>query len=192
MTFAENEKLECLIKLTYIDDDMSDVKAFKAMDVSDVVLSDKLNKRVDKLINKSNHNKRIMIKKSTVRLLVAAVIMATLIIASILSISAVRDAIRNAIVDFFEEYVSVHFIPQSDNAELYNFEVGDVIMVMENGIGTHAMIITRAPEDYRNEDEVLYLSGHTNFRMDESFRDILEDMNTNTVFRFYNFHDIKG
>ena len=75
---------------------------------------------------------------------------------------------------------------------LYNFEVGDVIMVMENGIGTHAMIITRAPEDYRNEDEVLYLSGHTNFRMDESFRDILEDMNTNTVFRFYNFHDIKG
>ena len=33
---------------------------------------------------------------------------------------------------------------------------------------------------------------NTNFRMDESFRDILEDMNTNTVFRFYNFHDIKG
>ena len=75
---------------------------------------------------------------------------------------------------------------------LYNFEVGDVIMVMENGIGTHAMIITRAPEDYRNEEKALYLSGHTNFRMDESFRDILEDMNTNTVFRFYNFHDIKG
>lgn len=45
----------------------------------------------------------------------------------------------------------------------------------------YKMIITRAPEDYRNEDEVLYLSGHTNFRMDESFRDILEDMNTNTV-----------
>ena len=162
MTFAENEKLECLIKLTYIDDDMSDVKAFKAMDVSDVVLSDKLNKRVDKLINKSNHNKRIMIKKSTVRLLVAAVIMDTLIIASILSISAVRDAIRNAIVDFFEEYVSVHFIPQSDNAESTSDELPSAdatsVETLSNLNSIQEYKRPKLPEEY-NMVELMKTSG---------------------------------
>ncbi len=154
MTSAENEKLECMIKLAYIDDDMSDVAAFKAMDVSGVVLSEKLNRRIYKLINNRNHNKRIMLKKTTVRLLIAAVIAATLIIASILSISAVREAISNLIVKWYQEYITIEYIPDYSNETTHNIESHEEAETSLDTIGTPLQEIQeykmpQVPSDYK-------------------------------------------
>lgn len=115
MNCEKVDTLDYLIAMATLDADISDVNLFENLDTSGVVLSDNLDFRITKLIKRSQASQAKPRSRAMMALSKAAII--ALIILSIafttmMSISAIRNAVWNVIVDWYDKYLSVDYEPE--------------------------------------------------------------------------------
>jgi hypothetical protein len=109
------DKYDYLIALATLDARDDDIQMFKELDDSDVVLSDRIQKKIEKLIRReSTHRasgfaqfKNILSKAAIIMLVVISVMFTAMI-----SISAIRTAIWEIVTEWYEEYVAVGYEPE--------------------------------------------------------------------------------
>ncbi len=121
MTDEQNKKLDELLKQAFKEKNRRDVEAFLALDTTGVVISEKTERRVQRHIRRASLLGAFKIprkrkikedaspKHISPRRLAVVILIMTAILACLLSISAVRDAIKNALVNWYDNYVAVYF-----------------------------------------------------------------------------------
>ncbi len=121
MTDEQNKKLDELLKQAFKEKNRRDVEAFLALDTTGVVISEKTERRVQRHIRRASLLGAFKIprkckikedaspKRISPRRLAVVILIMTAILACLLSISAVRDAIKNALVNWYDNYVAVYF-----------------------------------------------------------------------------------
>lgn len=116
MNCEKIDKYDYLIAMSTLDAKNDDVEMFKSLDTSDIVLSDKIVRKIGKLIKISHKNPlRYTSKVRTVfsRVAVVALIIISITFAAMMSVSAIRNAIWNTIVEWYDKYISVDY--ETDN-----------------------------------------------------------------------------
>lgn len=111
------DSYDYLIALSTLEANDDDVKMFMELDDSDVVLSDRITRKIKKLIRRESlckavgliSCKRILSKAAIITLVVISVMFTTL-----MSVSAIRTAVWEIITEWYEEYLSVGFVSQDD------------------------------------------------------------------------------
>lgn len=110
MKYVENEKLNLLIKFAMYDYEDPDVEEFKNLDDSDVVFSEKYYARKKRLLNKYRmRQKLVSAKKVLSAVSVACLIIVLSIGISIVSVSSLRKAVWNAIIEWYEDYFTIRY-----------------------------------------------------------------------------------
>lgn len=109
------DKYDYLIALATLDARDDDIQMFKELDDSDVVLSDRIQKKIEKLIRRESTYRDFGFKQFKQILSKAAIIMLVVIsvmFAAMMSISAIRTAIWEIVTEWYEEYVAVGYEPE--------------------------------------------------------------------------------
>ena len=109
------DKYDYLIALATMDAKDDDVKMFMELEDSDVVFSDRITDKIEKLIRRESvyrtcnfvKFKRILTKTAIIALVVISVMFATM-----MSVSAIRSAIWEIITEWYEEYIAVGYVPE--------------------------------------------------------------------------------
>lgn len=110
MKYETNDKLDLLIQLAFLEGGRRDVELFESIDDSDVVLSRRLTRRVKRTIAaKEREGTTVRIKHVLTRAVAAALIAMSLTLVILLSVSATREAIFNAVVEWYDDYFAVQF-----------------------------------------------------------------------------------
>ncbi len=106
-----NDRLDYLIGLAMLDCAADEVAEFEAIDDSGVAIDGSLDRRIYRLINRKEREfKARKIKKISFRVAVAAMLIMSIMLLSMLLISGVREAIWNAIVKWYDDYVAIVFV----------------------------------------------------------------------------------
>ena len=109
------DKYDYLIALATLDARDDDIQMFKELDDSDVVLSDRIQKKIEKLIRRESTYRDFGFKQFKQILSKAAIIMLVVIsvmFAAMMSISAIRTAIWEIVTEWYEEYIVVGYVPE--------------------------------------------------------------------------------
>ena len=109
------DKYDYLIALATLDARDDDIQMFKELDDSDVVLSDRIQKKIEKLIRRESTYRDFGFKQFKQILSKAAIIMLVVIsvmFAAMMSISAIRTAIWEIVTEWYEEYVAIGYEPE--------------------------------------------------------------------------------
>ena len=110
MRYEENNKFDYLVSIALLDCGNKDLEMFEAIDDSNIVLSNRLTRRVRHIIYKKAHESMFKAtKRISVRLAVAMMIIMSLLLVTLMSISATREAIWNAIIEWYDDYITVRF-----------------------------------------------------------------------------------
>lgn len=104
-----------LIALATLDAKDDDVRTFMELDDSDVVLSTRIVKKIEKLIRRASlyrtdglmRLKRILSKVAIITLVIVSVVFTAL-----MSVSAIRSVIWGVITEWYEEYIVVGYMPE--------------------------------------------------------------------------------
>ena len=115
MNGIKNDKLDALIMLSADVLMEKNVKEFLETDTSDVVRPKSLDRRIMRIIKrerrKSEHRGWITVAKN---IAAGVLITCTVTLAMVMSIEAVRTALMETIVQWFEDYVSIMFVTEDD------------------------------------------------------------------------------
>lgn len=109
------DKYDYLIAMATLDVKDDDVKMFEEQDDSDVVLSDRITKKIDKLISKESNYKTsraIQFQKVLSKVAIIALVVMSMMFAAMMSVSAIRTAIWEIITEWYEEYIAVGYEPE--------------------------------------------------------------------------------
>ena len=124
MNCEKIDKYDYLIAMATLDAENDDVEMFDNIDTSDVVLSGQVVRKINKLIKTSHKNPDKHITK-VCRILSHVAIVALVVISAMftvmMSVSAIRNAIWNVIVEWQDQYLSVDYesnVPASPPATL--------------------------------------------------------------------------
>ena len=110
MKYLENNKFDYFVKLALLDCGQKDVKMFDEIDDSKIILRDRLNKRIKKLISRKAHEQSFAkTRRMFVRVAIAAMLIMSLMFATLISITAIRESIWKTIVEWHENYIAVRF-----------------------------------------------------------------------------------
>ena len=112
MNIEVNDKLDLLIAFLADDFGNDDVEMFRNLDTSGVTLSDGFYARQRRLINKYKRKPTLVLfRKWLVRVAVALMVVMSIGFLTAMAIPDVRNAIFDAVVEWYENYVSVRFEP---------------------------------------------------------------------------------
>lgn len=106
------DKYDYLIAMATLDAKDDDVKMFEELDDSDVVLSDRITKKIDKLISKESNYKTsraIQFQKVLSKVAIIALVVMSMMFAAMMSVSAIRTAIWEIITEWYEEYIAIGY-----------------------------------------------------------------------------------
>ena len=118
MIYEQNDRLDCLIRLALLDCGKKDVEMFESIDDSDVFISPRLHRRVKRLIRiKAHESRRKKTKLIISRVAVAALLVMSITLGVLLSVSATRDAIFKAIIEWYENYFTVQYQTPSQETQ---------------------------------------------------------------------------
>lgn len=109
------DKYDYLIAMATLDVKDDDVKMFEELDDSDVVLSDRITKKIDKLISKESNYKTsraIQFQKVLSKVAIIALVVMLVMFAAMMSVSAIRTAIWEIITEWYEEYIAIGYEPE--------------------------------------------------------------------------------
>lgn len=109
------DKYDYLIAMATLDVKDDDVKMFEEQDDSDVVLSDRITKKIDKLISKESNYKTsraIQFQKVLSKVAIIALVVVSVMFAAMMSVSAIRTAIWEIITEWYEEYIAIGYEPE--------------------------------------------------------------------------------
>ena len=122
----KNDKIDALIILSGNALVVKNLELFKNTDTSDVVRPKSLDRRVQRNINKEHRRKEYgSFYVFAKRCAAAVLIVCTVSFAIAMSIPPVRAAFFNAIVKFFEEYLTIAYISEGTAPEIIE-EVRDI------------------------------------------------------------------
>jgi hypothetical protein len=117
MKYEENNRFDYFIRLALLDCGGKDAKMFDAIDDSQVVLSARLDRRIKRLISRSERAGSVAkVKHIFVRVAIAVMLIMSLLFATLMSITAVREAIWEAIVEWHENYIVVRYEKSDDTS----------------------------------------------------------------------------
>lgn len=114
MSFEKNDKFDYLIAMAELDAKNDDVEIFESLDTSDVVLSNMIDGKIAKLIEKECGNSRknmTKVRRVLSRVAVVALVIISVMFTAMMSVSAVRSAVWNAVVEWYDKYISVEYKP---------------------------------------------------------------------------------
>lgn len=107
-----NDKLDLLIAFSANDCGKDDVEMFRNLDTSGVILSDDFYVRQRRLINRYKRKPTLtLFRKCLVRVAVALMAIMSIGFLTAMAIPNVRNAIFDAVVEWYENYISVRFEP---------------------------------------------------------------------------------
>ena len=115
MKYEKMDQYDYLIALSVLNAKDGEVQRFMELDDSDVVLSDRIEKKIRKLIRRESVYRAIGWKKSKPILQKAAMItliMLTFVFAVTMSVTAVRTAVTEAITEWYEKHFDFGFVPE--------------------------------------------------------------------------------
>ena len=106
------DKYDYLIAMATLDAKNDDVEMFENLDTSDVVLSDRIVRKIHRLIKTSRGDSSRHITK--VRGILSRVAIVALVVISVMftvmmSVSAIRNAVWNVIVEWYDKYLSIDY-----------------------------------------------------------------------------------
>lgn len=114
-----NDKLDVLIALVAKDCGNDDVEMFQNLDTSNVSLSKRFYARQRRAINRYERKPAITIlKKFLIRAAVALMILMSIGFMTVMALPGLRSAVFEAVVEWYENYVAVHFEP----SDTYSYE----------------------------------------------------------------------
>ena len=120
MTYESKNKFDYLLDMAVCECGSRDVDFFNSLDDTGVILSDRLNRAVRRLIFREEH-KTVRLKARTVltRVAVAILIIISLILALIACVPVLRDAVMKYIVEWTDDYIKVDMqgIGNPDNSD---------------------------------------------------------------------------
>ena len=109
------DKYDYLIALSTLDAKDDDVKMFMELDDSDVVLSDHITNKIEKLIRRESAYKTtgfVQFKRILSRVAIIALVVISVMFTAMMSVSAIRTAIWEIITEWYEEYIVVGYVPE--------------------------------------------------------------------------------
>ena len=120
MIYESKNKFDYLLDMAVCECGSRDVDFFNSLDDTGVILSDRLNRAVRRLIFREEH-KTVRLKARTVltRVAVAILIIISLMLALIACVPVLRDAIWEVIVEWTDDYIKVDMqgIGNPDNSD---------------------------------------------------------------------------
>ena len=118
MNLQKEDKLDMLIRLAISDCNKEELENFRNQDTSDVVFSRRYYRRRRQVINRFVYRRELaMLKRVTSKVAMVALIVMSAAFVTIMSISSLRTAVFNAIVEWYEEYISIRLEPTTDETE---------------------------------------------------------------------------
>ena len=112
MNCEKIDKYDYLIAMATLDAKNNDVEMFENLDTSDVVLSDQVVRKINRLIKTSHRNPDKHITKVQMvfsRVAVIALVVISMMFTAMMSVSAIRNAVWNVIVEWYDKYISVDY-----------------------------------------------------------------------------------
>lgn len=104
------DKLDCLLFIAVEGCGMDEVEAFENLDISDVPTSSKYIRKKKRVITKYKMKPRLFTLKRFVRVAVTVLLVVfSAAFITVMSVSALRNAVLDVIVDWFEDFVKVEF-----------------------------------------------------------------------------------
>lgn len=153
MNCEKIDKYDYLIAMAVLDAKNNDVEMFENLDTSDVVLNNQVVRKINRLIKRSNRNpeKRITEVRMTLsRVAVVALVVISIMFTAMMSVSAIRNAVWNVVVEWYDKYISV------------NYETNDPVShptVLEE-IRKPTLLPLGAIEDVIGENKTAYFVGY--------------------------------
>ena len=109
------DKYDYLIALSTLDAKDDDVKMFMELDDSDVVLSDHITNKIEKLIRRESAYKTtgfVQFKRILSKVAIITLVVISIMFTAMMSVSAIRSAIWDIITEWYEEYIAVGYVPE--------------------------------------------------------------------------------
>lgn len=109
------DKYDYLIALSTLDVKDDDVKMFMELDDSDVVLSERIIRKIEKLIRRESvykSNEVVKFKRVLSRVAIITLVIISVMFTAMMSVSAIRNAVWEIITEWYEEYVAVGYVPE--------------------------------------------------------------------------------
>ena len=116
MKYVENEKFNYLVKLALLDCGKKDAEMFRTIDTSNAVVSDRFRNKIHRLIKRKARESAVKKTKLILsRIAIAAMLVLSIIFATMMSISAIREAIWKTIVEWYDNYITIRYeVPEND------------------------------------------------------------------------------
>ncbi len=118
MKYSDNNKLDCLIRLAYMNCGENDIKLFDSTDGTEQPIPKRLDAKIRRLIKRGG---RVDIyattKKIFVRIAIAAMLVMSILFALFVSVSGIREAIWKAIVEWYDDYITIHYEVEAPEAD---------------------------------------------------------------------------
>ncbi len=123
MQYLENDKLDHLIGLALLDCGNKDAEMFRNIDTSDIPDNPRLDRKISRLIKRKEREAAVKkTKRIAWRVAIAAMLILSIMFATLMSITAIREAIWKAIVSWYENYITVQYEPsQAEETEYTNY-----------------------------------------------------------------------
>lgn len=116
---VKNDKLDALILLSGNVLIEKNVSLYKNTDTSTIKCPKSLDKRVQRNINKEKCKQEFgTFYKYGQRFVAALLIVCTILFAAIMSVEAVRNALLNVIIEFFDEYLSINYVVETETPKV--------------------------------------------------------------------------
>ena len=109
------DKYDYLIALSTLDAKDDDVKMFMELDDSDVVLSDHITNKIEKLIRRESAYKTtgfVQFKRILSKVAIITLVIISIMFTAMMSVSAIRTAAWEIITEWYEEYIAVGYVPE--------------------------------------------------------------------------------
>ena len=116
MNIGINDKLDILISLAAKDCGNDDVVMFDSLDKSRAFLDKRFYIKLRQIVNRKKHAPTIIVlKKCLVRVAVALMALMSLGFLTIMATPDLRDALFEAVVEWYDNYVSIRYEPIKDD-----------------------------------------------------------------------------
>lgn len=121
MNIGINDKLDALISLTAKECGNDDVEMFNNLDTSKVSLDKRFYLKLRQIISKHKHTAAVFtLKKCLVRVAVALMALMSLGFLTIMATPDLREAVFEAVVEWYEDYISIQYKPVEEDTHKSN------------------------------------------------------------------------
>lgn len=117
MKCEKMDKYDYLIALATLEAKDDDVEMFAALDDSEVVFSDRIKKRIGKMIRRESKCRTkgcLQFRNALSKVAIIILITVSVIFTAMMSVTAIRSAIFEIITEWYEEYIAIGYIPEDE------------------------------------------------------------------------------